>query len=69
MEDTLGGNALSSYEETVDDVLILVLMEDTLGAIIPAISIGLAIVLILVLMEDTLGDCDLTIGNADIEKS
>ena len=68
MEDTLGAEeVVMSFMSS--NVLILVLMEDTLGAIIPAISIGLAIVLILVLMEDTLGDCDLTIGNADIEKS
>ena len=38
-------------------------MEDTLGAIIPTLCVGLAVVLILVLMEDTLGDTQ--IGEED----
>ena len=43
---------------TVDEVLILVLMEDTLRASIWLISSLVIRVLILVLMEDTLRDMD-----------
>ena len=42
-------------EEQYDLVLILVLMEDTLGAVSAVVIKRKEIVLILVLMEDTLG--------------
>ena len=55
MEDTLGGY-YSRVNQSVDcDVLILVLMEDTLGDVIESLIKAGAKVLILVLMEDTLG--------------
>ena len=58
MENTLGV-LLRLRQWLSRNVLILVLMEDTLGAIIPTLCVGLAVVLILVLMEDTLGEINI----------
>ena len=54
MEDTLGV-FLSVATQPIFSVLILVLMEDTLGAELYYVARDIA-VLILVLMEDTLGE-------------
>ena len=61
MEDTLGEKLLLVQKEKVFIVLILVLMEDTLGAVHKVMQIANNFVLILVLMEDTLGDQNLRI--------
>ena len=55
MEDTLGVTLMLTIRETISRVLILVLMEDTLGDVIESLIKAGAKVLILVLMEDTLG--------------
>ena len=55
MEDTLGAIKIKN-RKSAETVLILVLMEDTLGALSSTfIFIIISLVLILVLMEDTLG--------------
>ena len=56
MEDTLGVTLMLTIRETISRVLILVLMEDTLGDVIESLIKAGAKVLILVLMEDTLGE-------------
>ena len=61
MEDTLGVDKPVRGYVGQDDVLILVLMEDTLGVSIIDRSNLPITVLILVLMEDTLGEQDLRI--------
>ena len=63
MEDTLGAAKRDPIHRIVRIVLILVLMEDTLG-----VSAGnsfriVKVVLILVLMEDTLGEDTVVIRN------
>ena len=60
MEDTLGVQEKPLRSSMIELVLILVLMEDTLGAIPGSSNSYVGIVLILVLMEDTLG------GNKDL---
>ena len=56
MEDTLGGIKKSSGRRSKNLVLILVLMEDTLGVLVDYLKREILLVLILVLMEDTLGE-------------
>ena len=56
MKDTLGEVQSKIKELKSDEVLILVLMEDTLGDSKNPLLPCLLQVLILVLMEDTLGD-------------
>ena len=56
MEDTLGALKQLWIKESSSLVLILVLMEDTLGGLTNQMLSSLNLVLILVLMEDTLGD-------------
>ena len=56
MEDTLGVEVKDRLQRPRPTVLILVLMEDTLGVQIFMGMLSPAEVLILVLMEDTLGD-------------
>ena len=58
MEDTLGENEKETRKSNRNSVLILVLMEDTLGAPSTLDSAPIISVLILVLMEDTLGEMD-----------
>ena len=55
MEDTLGEGVPALTTSPTLTVLILVLMEDTLGVMKSNIVYVAIIVLILVLMEDTLG--------------
>ena len=56
MEDTLGEFDDSTGGTDASGVLILILMEDTLGVVLNPASVSIADVLILILMEDTLGD-------------
>ena len=55
MEDTLGDLNQVISHLLFNLVLILVLMEDTLGEFVPSTYTPVGRVLILVLMEDTLG--------------
>ena len=55
MEDTLRGNIINYFNQLLE-VLILVLMEDTLRGLDKSVR-GFVGVLILVLMEDTLRGC------------
>ncbi len=64
MEDSLG--AVTSREQIVHTVLILVVMEDSLGAEYnPYGYCGIAVVLILVVMEDSLGGGVRSAGGED----
>ena len=56
MEDTLGAKKRTTFLSNTNRVLILVLMEDTLGVYENPFKDNSMRVLILVLMEDTLGD-------------
>ena len=56
MEDTLGAIMVTIREHLSRGVLILVLMEDTLGDQVIEQLVKNGAVLILVLMEDTLGE-------------
>ena len=60
MEDTLGENLVNTESFKAVTVLILVLMEDTLGVSFFVPTGIFSHVLILVLMEDTLGEVKYT---------
>ena len=60
MEDTLGA-LMTTIRQHLSKILILVLMEDTLGDDEQAAFAVNHIILILVLMEDTLGEQNLRI--------